>query len=132
MTTPRDPVEDLRSIAFCLERALEPSYRVRAFRTAAATVAATPAGELADRARAGTLTELAGIGKVTATVTVTAKDGPTDEAATSTWLVPWPSLLVLLALIAAAIWLVRRYRGTGGRRVATAEEAPQLTVSGRS
>jgi len=71
-------------------------------------------------------------GKVTTTVTVTTKDGPTDEAATSTWLVPWPALLVLLALIAVAIWLVRRYRGTGGRRVATAEEAPQLTVSGRS
>ncbi len=64
----RDPVEDLRSIAFCLERALEPSYRVRAFRTAAATVAGTSAAELADRARAGTLTDLPGIGKVTATV----------------------------------------------------------------
>jgi len=64
----RDPAEDLRSIAFCLERALEPSYRVRAFRTAAATVAGTGAAELADRARAGTLTDLPGIGKVTATV----------------------------------------------------------------
>lgn len=66
--TGRDPVEDLRSIAFCLERALEPSYRVRAFRTAAATVARLAADELAQRARSGTLTELQGIGKVTATV----------------------------------------------------------------
>jgi len=64
----RDAAADLRSIAFCLERALEPSYRVRAFRTAAATVDRTPAAELADRARAGTLTELPGLGKVTATV----------------------------------------------------------------
>jgi hypothetical protein len=64
----RDPVEDLRSIAFCLERALEPSYRVRAFRTAAATVAATDATELQQRAANGTLVELPGIGKVTATV----------------------------------------------------------------
>ena len=64
----RDPVEDLRSIAFCLERALEPSYRVRAFRTAAATVAAMDADELAQRAAAGTLGDLKGIGKVTATV----------------------------------------------------------------
>jgi histidinol phosphatase-like PHP family hydrolase len=66
--TPRDPAEDLRSIAFCLERAQEPSYRVRAFRGAAATVAGTPAEEVAERARTGTLTELPGIGKVTATV----------------------------------------------------------------
>ena len=64
----RDPAEDLRAIAFCLERALEPSYRVRAFRTAAATVAALPRAELEQRARAGSLTDLAGIGKVTALV----------------------------------------------------------------
>jgi len=66
--TARDPAADLRSIAFCLERALEPSYRVRAFRTAAGVVDRTPAEELADRARAGSLSELPGIGKVTATV----------------------------------------------------------------
>jgi putative hydrolase len=64
----RDPAEDLRSIAFCLERALEPSYRVRAFRTAAATVATTDRSELEHRAASGGLTELKGIGKVTATV----------------------------------------------------------------
>ncbi len=64
----RDPAQDLRSIAFCLERALEPSYRVKAFRTAAATVDETPPPELARRVHSGTLTELAGIGKVTATV----------------------------------------------------------------
>jgi putative hydrolase len=63
----RDAAADLRRIAFCLERALEPSYRVKAFRTAAAVVDHTPADELAERARAGTLTDLAGIGKVTAT-----------------------------------------------------------------
>ena len=64
----RDPAGDLRSIAFCLERALEPSYRVKAFRTAAATVDATDAEDLRTRAQHGTLTELKGIGKVTATV----------------------------------------------------------------
>jgi putative hydrolase len=67
-TVPRDPAEDLRSIAFCLERALEPSYRVRAFRTAAATVATTGRADLEQRAAHGTLTELKGIGKVTAAV----------------------------------------------------------------
>ena len=64
----RDPAADLRSIAFCLERALEPSYRVRAFRTAAAVVDRTPPDELHTRAAAGALTDLTGIGKVTALV----------------------------------------------------------------
>lgn len=64
----RQPAEDLRAIAFCLERALEPSYRVKAFRTAAAVVDRMPREELAARAAAGTLTELAGVGKVTALV----------------------------------------------------------------
>jgi putative hydrolase len=71
----RDPAEDLRSIAFCLERALEPSYRVRAFRTAAAVVDAVPREELVQRARAGTLGELKGIGKVTALVVAEALAG---------------------------------------------------------
>jgi putative hydrolase len=64
----RDPAADLRRIAFCLERALEPSYRVKAFRTAAAVVDGLDAAELRRRATAGTLGELAGLGKVTATV----------------------------------------------------------------
>jgi putative hydrolase len=68
MDEQRDPAEDLRSIAFCLERALEPSYRVRAFRTAAATVGGLTRAELERRAASGTLSELPGIGKVTATV----------------------------------------------------------------
>ncbi|MFC5750194.1 PHP domain-containing protein [Actinomadura rugatobispora] len=63
-----DPVEALRRIAFLLERAHEPTYRVRAFRKAADVVAGLPSGEPEERAREGTLTALDGIGKVTALV----------------------------------------------------------------
>ncbi len=64
----RDPAEDLRAIAFCLERALEPTYRVKAFRSAAALVDNLGRAALEQRASAGTLEELPGIGKVTALV----------------------------------------------------------------
>ena len=73
--SPRDPAEDLRSIAFCLERALEPSYRVRAFRKAAEAVASLTGAELGVRAAAGTLTELPGVGKVTALVITESLEG---------------------------------------------------------
>ncbi|HVV07864.1 PHP domain-containing protein [Amycolatopsis sp.] len=74
-----DPVWALRQIAFQLERSGAPTYRVRAFRKAAAAAAELPGGELAERARAGTLKKLPGIGEATAQVIAQAVAGEEPE-----------------------------------------------------
>jgi len=63
-----EPYDALRRIAFLLERSRAGTYRVQAFRGAAATVLATDPTELQSRAAAGTLTDLPGIGPATEAV----------------------------------------------------------------
>ena len=65
MPDPRDPIADLKRIAFLLEAMQEPSFRVRAFRSAAAALAALSPDEIAERASTGRLRQLTGVGEVT-------------------------------------------------------------------
>jgi len=70
-----DPVEALKRIGYLLERSREPTYRVQAFRRAAATLERIGAEETAARANAGTLEELTGIGEVLARTIAEAVNG---------------------------------------------------------
>ncbi len=69
------PVAALRRIAFLLERGRADSYKVKAYRGAANAILPLPAGEVAERVRAGTLTQLAGVGASTARVIAQAVEG---------------------------------------------------------
>jgi putative hydrolase len=70
-----DPVAALQRVLHCLDRAHDTSHRTRAFSRALDVARSTPPEELQARAAAGTLTDLPGIGAVSAKVITEALAG---------------------------------------------------------
>ena len=70
-----DPVEALRRTAFLLERENAESYRVQAYRKAAAALDGIGPDETRRRIEAGTLTELVGVGPKTSALATEAATG---------------------------------------------------------
>jgi putative hydrolase len=75
LEAPVTPVEALRRIAFLLERSRAGTYRVEAFRNAVKTISPLSEDELRQRADAGSLKELPGVGDSTAAVITQAIQG---------------------------------------------------------
>jgi putative hydrolase len=71
------PVEALEQVVHYLDRARDTGFKAKAFVRALDVVRSLPADEVAERAAAGTLTELDGIGSSSATVVTEALAGET-------------------------------------------------------
>jgi putative hydrolase len=74
-----DPVDQLKRIAFLLERSRTETYKVRAFRKAAWALEELTADEIESRSGAGKLTDVAGVGPVSAKVVAQALTGLTSD-----------------------------------------------------
>jgi putative hydrolase len=75
MDAPVSPSDALRRVAYLLERQRAESYKVQAFRRAAATIDTTEPGRLRQLAARGRLTDLPGVGETTAKVIAEALEG---------------------------------------------------------
>ncbi|MCU1353338.1 MAG: putative phosphoesterase [Acidimicrobiales bacterium] len=74
-----DPVEALERVAYLQDRALMPTQKTAAFNRAAEIVRAMAPGELDERVKGNTLTELPGIGPSTAAVIAQAAAGQVPD-----------------------------------------------------
>ena len=73
------PVAALRRIAFLLERGREDTYKVKAYRNAAAAILPLPADQVAAAVEDGTITDLPGVGASTAKVIAAAVRGEVPD-----------------------------------------------------
>jgi putative hydrolase len=73
------PVAALRRIAFLLERGREETYKVKAYRNAAATILPLPPDQVAAAVEDGSITDLPGVGASTAKVIAAAVRGEMPE-----------------------------------------------------
>jgi putative hydrolase len=76
------PLEALDRVVYLLDRSLAPAAKIKAFRNAYQIVAAMAPGEVEQRVAAGTLTDVAGIGKSTGAVIAQAVAGQIPDRIT--------------------------------------------------
>ena len=147
MSPARDPIADLREIAFLLERNLESTYRVRAYRTAADTLDGLGADEVARRAADGTLIELKGVGAKTAAAVSDSLRGERPETLTKLLALPRREPEPTTAALRAALrgdchshsdWsdggspipeMARTARALGHGYLVLTDHSPRLTVA---